>query len=171
NKPLAPLVAIKPAPRPWDRIHSDICGPYANIGGASRYYVITAKDSCSGYVVVRPCLNTPTSIDVRDFLQSIFDTFHRRPLMVHTDNGSQFKAKEIEIFLDRLNINHILTPINSSFTNGKIERWHRYLNEYLRSHIDTGKASTATFFNIVKKAAIKYNITPNRTGESPHDKV
>ncbi|KAF4732444.1 hypothetical protein FOZ63_000221, partial [Perkinsus olseni] len=48
NKPLMPLASIKPAPRPFDRIHTDICGPYRQMdSGTSRFYLITAIDSCT----------------------------------------------------------------------------------------------------------------------------
>ncbi|EER03855.1 hypothetical protein Pmar_PMAR017268, partial [Perkinsus marinus ATCC 50983] len=91
-------------------------------------------DSHSNYVSIRPSANAPTSTNVKDFLTSIFDTFHRRPLILHSDNGSQFVSHELQDALERWNIAHIVTPINASFANGKIERWHRYLNEYLRAH-------------------------------------
>ncbi|EEQ99229.1 hypothetical protein Pmar_PMAR016171 [Perkinsus marinus ATCC 50983] len=61
---------------------------------------------------------------------------------------------------------HLFTPRGYSPSNGRIERVHRYLNEYLRTH-HTGKGmSYTTFCDLIQHAVYSWDVTKRR-GVSP----
>ncbi|EER05444.1 gag/pol/env polyprotein, putative, partial [Perkinsus marinus ATCC 50983] len=168
---LFPGSSIPRAPFPFVRLHSDIAGPYLrSVDGPTRFYLISAIDNYSNFLMVRPTQHSSTSQDVCTLLTSIVHTFHVLPLMLHTDNGTQYSSLAMADLVRSWDAIHLSTPRGSSPSNGRIERVHRYLNEYLRTH-HTGKGmSYTTFCDLIRHAVYSWNVTKRR-GVSPHSMV
>ncbi|EER19526.1 hypothetical protein Pmar_PMAR012507 [Perkinsus marinus ATCC 50983] len=64
-----------------------------------------------------------------------------------------------------------ITAKNTSLSNGRIERLHRTMEEYLRSHVRCDQIAYGVFHRTVAEFLRMYNTTPLRGGKSAHDKV
>jgi hypothetical protein len=155
---------------PFEYIHLDIAGPYLCEDGTKSLHVVTLVCNYSGYALVRPTSICPSSIDTVALVRSVVDVFNTVPEIVHTDNGSQFQS-DFTGYLTELNCRHVRSPIAASFCNGRVERFHRILNERLRAFIE-GVPRPKEFAYIIKKATQSHNVTvSSTTGCSPHDLV
>lgn len=77
------LSSIPKAAHPFRRIHSDTTEPYSRVtDGSSRYYIVSAIDSYSGFVAIRTTLNTPIASDASDLLSLLAENFRIAPLIL-----------------------------------------------------------------------------------------
>ncbi len=80
---------------------------------------------------------------------------------------------EVEKYLMNLEILHQTTAKTSSLNNGRVERYNRCLNEFLRTQL-TESTPYFKFEKEVKRAARVLNITPRKVGgvvASAHERV
>ena len=159
---------------PFSHVHMDISGPYGSVDNIDKAYVISLIDRHSRYVLTRATSNAPTASDCSGLLRTTFERFHVCVDFVYTDEGSQFVSAEFTRTATDLGCSVSTTPVHSSWANGRVERWHRILNDYLRSHLGDGlpTASFRLFDAAVGRATLLHNTTrSSRTGESPHELV
>ena len=71
-------------------------------------------------------------------LHAIFSRFGY-PEEIVSDNGKQFVSQEFQVFLSSCGIKHIRSAPYYLRSNGKVERFHRYLKKNLRSAVAEGK--------------------------------
>ena len=62
------------------------------------------------------------------------------PEEIVSDNGPQFISKEFETFLNKNGIRHVRNSPYHPQSNGKIERFHRYLKKHFRAVVSEGKS-------------------------------
>ena len=159
NQPLhedQPLQPLELPPRPWTKLGIDLVGPIGNL------HILTVIDYYTSYpeAIV---LSDISSQSVIGELMKIFARFGY-PLEVVTDNGRQFVAHLFEDFLKTCGIKHIRASPYYPKSNGKIERFHRYLKKAFRSAKCEGKNWTAE----LPKILMAYRTTPHRaSGETP----
>ena len=55
-----------------------------------------------------------------------------------TDNGSEFKNKEMQEVSDTLGLKHIFSPVYMPQSNGRLEGWHRFFKACIAKHICGG---------------------------------
>ncbi|KAF4722770.1 hypothetical protein FOZ63_025105 [Perkinsus olseni] len=156
-----------PTPRavePWQGVHMDIVGPYKD----HDLFITTLVDNFSGYLLVRVSRSTPTAQVAASLFRDVFERFNTLPVTVYHDGGSQFLAAEFLAALRWAGSVGCRSPVASSWTNGKVERVHRVLNERVRCHVPTG-LTFAAFKEVVTRATIRYNTAPvRRHGFNPH---
>jgi transposase InsO family protein len=159
---------------PFTHVHMDISGPYGSIDDIDKFYVISLIDRFSRYVLTKSTGNAPLSTDCSELLRATFERFHVCVDFVYTDEGSQFVSAEFTRVAADLGCSVITTPVRSSWANGRVERWHRILNDHLRAHLGDGfpAQSFRLFDRAVARATLLHNTTrSSRTGDSPHDLV
>ncbi len=103
-----------------------------------RFYLISILDDYSRFIVAHKVCTTQTGDNVALVFQEAVESFGL-PNQLLTDRGSQFASwKGINAFqalLGNLGVEHILTKCQSPQTIGKIESFHRNIqNELLRQN-------------------------------------
>lgn len=118
--------------RPFQRLYIDILGPYprskrGNIG------LLIVLDHLTKFHWI--CLMKKfTSSTIQSFLlENIFHVYGI-PEQIISDNGSQFKASELNAFFTRLGIEHIYTALYSPQANAS-ERVNRSLIAGIRAYL------------------------------------
>lgn len=159
NQPLQedqPLQPVELPPRPWTKIGMDLVGPIQN------QYILTVIDYYTSFpeAVV---ISDISSVTLITELTKIFARFGY-PLEAVTDNGRQFVGHLFESFLQSCGIKHIKASPYYPKSNGKIERFHRYLKKAFRATKCEGK----TWKEELPKILMAYRATPHRaSGETP----
>ncbi|KAF4647572.1 hypothetical protein FOZ61_003976, partial [Perkinsus olseni] len=147
---------------PFNKLHLDIVGPFRKVNDRPQFYVITCICNATGYALGKPVRSTPVGKDVIDLLSHIFATFHTHPLVLCTDGGSNLVSGQVTEFLMGYDILPQVTAKNTSLSNGRIERLHRTMEEYLRSHVRCDQISYTVFHRTVGEFLRMYNTTPLR---------
>ena len=129
-----PKTADYRASKPFELIHSDVCGPMSvsSLGG-SRYYV-SFIDDYSRYTFIYFMKNKSEVLEK-------FKEFHTYALNVggkpintlRSDNGGEYTSKEFETFLKNNGITHQLSVPYNPAQNGVAERMNRTIVESTRS--------------------------------------
>ena len=81
-------------------------------------------------------------ITSREVIRVLTDIFARFgfPEELVSDNGKQFVSAEFENFLKTCGIKHTRVSPYFARSNGKLERFHRYLKKNFRAAISEGKS-------------------------------
>lgn len=159
NQPLNKYTPLQPAalPRgPWVKGAVDIVGP---INGK---FILTYIDYYSSYPEAY-VLREITSRDVIKVLTDIFARFGF-PEEIVSDNGKQFVSAEFENFLKSCGIKHTRVSPYFARSNGKLERFHRYLKKNFRAAMSEGKS----WEEELPKILMTYRASPHPvSGETP----
>lgn len=176
------------ASRAFEQIHLDIVG-YWQFGMEKRY-LITCLDNFSNLVEVKYLAHCPTSQDCANFLRDFVRQAGSLPSRVVCDNGTQFESATFESAVSEFKAKLIFVGSYSHWAAGKIERWHRVLNERVRAAIFTHVKSRSTVHKelsrqyhgqvavvvdpeivglMVRKVVERWNTCPRaKSGVSPH---
>ena len=158
NQPLNKYTPLRPSslPRgPWVKGEVDIVGPVNGI------FILMYIDYYSSYPE-RHILQEITSREVIRVLTDIFATFGFPEELV-SDNGKQFVSPEFENFLKTCGIKHTRVSPYFARSNGKLERFHRYLKKKFRAAILQGKSREKE----LPKILISYRATPHPVSGKP----
>ncbi|UYV85033.1 hypothetical protein LAZ67_X004344, partial [Cordylochernes scorpioides] len=159
NQPLIndqPLQIVPLPSKPWMKLGIDIVGPIGH------HYVLTVIDYYSSY----PEAMIIEDISSKTIIKKLMEIFarHGYPHEVVTDNGLQFVSTSMERFLKECGIGHIKASPYYPKSNGKIERFHRFLKKQFNSSSEEGKDWKEDLSRIL----MSYRTTPNRcTGKTP----
>ncbi|UYV66425.1 K02A2.6-like, partial [Cordylochernes scorpioides] len=159
NQPLIndqPLKIVPLPSKPWMKLGIDIVGPIGH------HYVLTVIDYYSSY----PEAMIIEDISSKTIIKKLMEIFarHGYPHEVVTDNGLQFVSTSMERFLKECGIRHIKASPYYPKSNGKIERFHRFLKKQFNSSSEEGKDWKEDLSRIL----MSYRTTPNRsTGKTP----
>ncbi|XP_031343692.1 uncharacterized protein K02A2.6-like [Photinus pyralis] len=113
------------ASSPWQRIHIDYLGPFMNT------YILIIVDAYTKWIEAIPMKNITANATIR-ILRDIFSRFGL-PVTVVSDNGSQLKSTEFEMFLKSNGIHHKCIAPYHPATNGQAERYVQVVKKGLRS--------------------------------------
>jgi len=116
--------------------HTDI--KYVNFR-ATFLFLISIIDGYSRYIIHHDLRTHMQEDDVEIVIQAAIEKYPDAKPRLITDNGSQYISKDFAKYLKIIGLQHIRTSVNYPQSNGKIERYHRTVNdEYLdkRSLID-----------------------------------
>lgn len=135
----APNFVMKPemgqqtiSQRPFQRLYVDLLGPYPR-SKSGHIGLLIVLDHLSKFHWLQP-LRKFTSTAIKDFLQKqIFHTYGV-PEFIVSDNGSQFKANDINAFFTSLGITHMYTAFYSPQSNAS-ERVNRSLIAGIRAYL------------------------------------
>nr|GEX65351.1 hypothetical protein [Tanacetum cinerariifolium] len=115
-------------------LHMDLYGPMrvASING--KRYVLVIVDDYSRYTWVhflRTKDETPEVI--KNFLKKISGCLHAPVIIVHTDNGTEFKNHVLKEYFDSVGIKHETSAAKTPQQNGVVEHKNRTLVEAVRT--------------------------------------
>jgi len=106
--------------------HTDI--KYLNFNGTF-LFLISVIDGYSRYILHHEIRHTMSSYDTELTIQKAKDKFPGLRPRIITDNGAQYISKEFKQFIKQAELEHITTSVNYPQSNGKIERFHRSINQ------------------------------------------
>ncbi|UYV63208.1 K02A2.6-like, partial [Cordylochernes scorpioides] len=159
NQPLIndqPLQIVPLPSKPWMKLGIDIVGPIGH------HYVLTVINYYSSY----PEAMIIEDISSKTIIKKLMEIFarHGYPYEVVTDNGLQFVSTSMERFLKKCGIKHIKASPYYPESNGKIERFHRFLKKQFNTSSEEG----IDWKEDLSRILMSYRTTPNRsTGKTP----
>ena len=108
---------------------------YLKVIGWGWYYLSTVMDDYSRYIVSWELCTTMKAVDVQNTLNKALNhpyvPLNPKPKLL-SDNGSCYISKELGLFLDDLQMNHVRGRPNHPQTQGKIERYHRTMKNVIK---------------------------------------
>ena len=82
-----------------------------------------------------------------------------------TDNGTEFRSKEMKQICDELEIKQVFSSVYTPQANGRLEGWHRFLKSCIAKHI---RGTDVEWDDLIPLAVSAYNFFPCQSSkESP----
>lgn len=149
---------------PNEKISIDIMGPFETTSRGNRYILVT-QDYLTRYILVEPLIDKSTAAIIRALWYSWLRYFGK-PKELLSDNAQEFTSNEFNTLCDKLHVKHVLTSVYHPQSNGKNERSHLILTEYIRHYINEHEQ----WDMILPQAMLTYNCTINKnTGYTPYE--
>ena len=149
---------------PIEIIGIDTCGPFP-VSDAGNKYVCTIVDHFSGwpeaYAIPDKSANT-----IAQLLLSEFIPRHGCPRLVISDQGTEYCNALLNLVHKELGISRIRTSSYHPQSNGKIERFHRCMNEMIQKQISEDQSK---WDEILQACLGAYRMSKNEsTKHSPY---
>ena len=142
----------------------DLVGPIHPPSSRGNKYVLTVIDMLTGFTIAVPIKNKNVETICEAYRDNVYCVFGRSSRML-TDNGSEFKNKEMQEVCDTLGLKHIFSPVYTPQSNGRLEGWHRFFKACIAKHIRGGGVE---WDELVPLAVSAYNFFPCQSSkESP----
>lgn len=106
--------------------HTDI--KYINYQGTFLFF-ISVMDGYSRYILHHELRQNMQEYDVEIVVQRALEKYSDKKPKLITDNGSQYISKEFQGYLREVGLQHVRTSPSYPQSNGKIERFHRSLEQ------------------------------------------
>ena len=149
---------------PMEFICMDLVGPIHPSSSRGNKYVLTVIDMLTGFTIAVPIKNKNAETICEAYRDNVYCVFGRSSRML-TDNGSEFKNKEMQEVCDVLGLKHIFSPVYTPQSNGRLEGWHRFFKACIAKHIHGGGVK---WDELVPLAVSAYNFFPCQSSkESP----
>ena len=156
------------ADQPFLCIAVDAIGPFPEDNGGNKY-VIVFICCFTRWVELAAVRSTDAEEAANAFIEMIFAR-HGLPVMIRSDNGTQFVNDLIDKLLRRLNVkHHNILPYRPQ-SNGIVERANGEILKHLRMlMLEFGKAHSEWKSLLPIVSFIVNNTIHSATGASPHD--
>ncbi|KAI3715360.1 hypothetical protein L6452_22340 [Arctium lappa] len=131
--------ANKPKPEPstsspLELLHMDLCGPMRTQSLGGKKYVLVIVDDYSRYTWVKFLRSKDETPKVLiSFLKMTQVKMQRQVKVLRTDNGTEFKNKIVDKYLESVGISHQYSAARTPQQNGVVERRNRTLVEAART--------------------------------------
>ena len=127
----------------------------------------------SRFAICEPTILTPTAKDVITALRKVYEVFHSLPDVIRVDRGTQFTSDDFCRTAIALQSRIVESPVDTSWTNGRVERLHRIINERIRANYDKDwQTDAGTFKELINQITREYNTTPSENlKRSPHEAI
>ncbi len=157
-----------PPLRPWMRMAIDIAGAGYGPSPRGNVAVLTALCLHSQYPFAVPIPDKKASSVVRALSSILGQVTTCKEIL--SDNGLEFRSKEVESYLAGLGIKQRFTAPYCPESNGVLERWHKFMNQVVR--ICERVRDDNEWEPAVEGALKAYRAMPHTsTGKSPHSLV
>ena len=157
------FLQLFPVHKPFEIVHMDIVGPLPVTRSGNRY-ILTIMDRYSRLVKLVPLPITTASCICLAFRDNWILQFGV-PDNVLTDRGSYFTGLLFRVLSKIFGFDLKFTTSYHPKTNGRLERFHRYLKERLRvlaKELGLDFLDSDDWDIYLPNIAFSYNITPNR---------
>ena len=141
---------------PMEFICMDLVGPIHPPSSRENKYVLTVIDMLTGFTIAVPIKNKNAETICEAYQDNVYCVFGRSSRML-TDNGSEFKNKEMQEVCDTLGLKHIFSPVYTPQSNRRLEGWHRFFKACIAKHIHGGGVE---WDELVPLAVSAYNFFP-----------
>ena len=149
---------------PMQFICMDLVGPIQPASSRGNRYVLTVIDMLTGFTVAVPIPDKSANTVCGAYRDHVFCVFGGSSRIL-TDNGSEFKNKEMKEICDTLGIKQIFSPVYTPQSNGRLEGWHRFFKACIAKHV---RGQEVEWDELVPLAVSAYNFFPCQSSkESP----
>jgi transposase InsO family protein len=150
---------------PHEHWHTDI--KYVNFQGTF-LFLISVIDGYSRYILHHELRKNMQEFDVEITIQRAIEKYPGYKPRIISDNGTQFISKDFTEYLKFVGLQHIRTSVAYPQSNGKIERYHRTIQqECLRRksliNLDDARKQIAQyidFYNTKRLHSSLFYLTP-----------
>uniref|UniRef100_A0A914PVH5 RNA-directed DNA polymerase n=1 Tax=Panagrolaimus davidi TaxID=227884 RepID=A0A914PVH5_9BILA len=140
-------ISLEPATRPFERCHTDICGPFPTSERNNRY-ILATTDAFSKWLICTAMPNQTAESVTKAFLDDVIAK-HGIPERLISDNGKQFVGKIFKDMLNWANVKHrTITPYNPQ-ANGAIERMNRTVEVMLTAFVNEAGTDWDQYLQLV----------------------
>ena len=163
SKLMATKAQIKPiiSKRPRDRYLADlVClQAYKDLNNGYSFLLVVV-DSFSKFGIVRQ-LRTKSAEEVSQAFNSIFFQFGP-PILLYTDNGTEFKNQKLNIVCEFLEIKQIFGRARCPWIQGQVERLNQSIKRWI-SKTSRGNGEFGTYSNCLERVLYNYNSSCHET--------
>ena len=142
---------------PFEIVGIDIQGPFKT-SRAGNKYILVCIDYFTNWVEACP-IKSEDAVTVADAILSLIITRHGCPEKVLTDKGTQFTSKLIQHLLKKFNIIKLETTAYHPQTNGKVERFNRFIATALSFLVNSQHDDWDKYIDL---CLLAYRVTVNR---------
>lgn len=128
---------------PFEIVGIDCCGPFPETANGNKY-VVTIIDHFSSWPEAYATKDKTAETMGRLLLEE-FIPRHSCPRIILSDRGGEFVNGLISLLLKRMKVCHIKTSPYHPQTNGKTERFHRYMNDFLAKYVQQQQYTWDTY--------------------------
>ena len=160
--------------QPLQLIHMDLCGPMRVQSINGKKYVLVMVDDYSRYTWVnflRTKDETPALIIT--FLKNIQVKLQLLVQAIRSDNGTEFKNKVLDSYLDSVGISHTFSAARTPQQNGVVERRNRTLVESARTMLAYSNLPLFLWVEAVATACFiqNHSIINKIFGKTPYELI
>ena len=149
---------------PMQFICMDLVGPIHPPSSRGNKYVLTVIDMLTGFTIAVPIPDKNATTVCKAYRDNVYCVFGGSSRIL-TDNGTEFKNKEMKTICDELGVKQVFSPAYTPQSNGRLEGWHRFFKSCIAKHIRGGDVE---WDELVPLAVSAYNFFPcQSTKESP----
>ena len=141
---------------PMEFICMDLVGPISPQTSKGNRYILTVIDMLTGYTIAVPITDKRSETVCKAYRDSVYCTFGGSSRIL-TDNGTEFKSKEMEQICEDLDIKQVFSPVYTPQANGRLEGWHRFLKACIAKHI---RGADMEWDDLIPLAVSAYNFFP-----------
>ena len=134
----------------------DFVGPIHPPSSRGNKYVLTVIDMLTGFTMAVPIRNKNAETICEAYRDNIYCVFVGSSRIL-TDNGLEFKNKEMQEVCATLGLKHIFSPVYTPQSNGRLEGWHRFFKACIVKHIHSRGVK---WDELVPLAVSAYNFFP-----------
>ena len=149
---------------PMEFICMDLVGPISPQTSKGNRYMLTVIDMMTGYTIAVAIPDKRAETVCKAYRDNVYCTFGRSSRIL-TDNGTEFKSKEMRQICEELDIKQVFSPVYTPQANGRLEGWHRFLKSCIAKHI---RGAEVEWDDLIPLAVSAYNFFPCQSSkESP----
>ena len=141
---------------PMEFICMDLVGPISPETSKGNKYILTVIDMLTGYTIAVPIMNKRSETVCKAYRDSVYCIFGGSSRIL-TDNGTEFKSKEMRQICDELEIKQVFSPVYTPQSNGRLEGWHQFLKACIAKHI---RGTEVEWDDLIPLAVSAYNFFP-----------
>lgn len=159
-----PMMISEPGTEAFENCYIDFVGPVAE-SNAGNKYILTLCCDVTRFLIAVPTKDSTAITVANNILEHVICRYNF-PRRLISDNAQCFLSKIIKELTHLFAIKKIFTTPYMAQGN-QIERFHRFLNSYIRGYVETNKSEWDT---LLKFATFAYNNTiQTSTGYTPHE--
>ena len=110
---------------PMEFICMDLVGPISPQTSKGNKYMLTVIDMLTGYTIAVAIPDKRAETVCQAYRDHVYCTFGGSSRIL-TDNGTEFRSKEIKQICDELEIKQVFSPVYTPQANGRLEGWHSF---------------------------------------------
>lgn len=149
-----------------ERIFIDLEGPInvpAQSSSGAKYYLLCKDEFSSMTYIYLAQDKKEISLKLAKFIAEFEIKTNERIQRIHSDNGSEFINKNVEMLLATENIIHETSACYTPQQNGRIERQIQTINQMVRTMLFSSGLPASLWDEASKTACFIQNILPNST--------
>ncbi|UYV80232.1 K02A2.6-like, partial [Cordylochernes scorpioides] len=152
------------ATRPWEIVHTDLCGPIEPLTHDNKKYIMTFLDDYTHFCYVYLLSNKYEAKEyIKEYVNEVERFLNAKVSKLRCDNGGEYANTQVKEWCKMKGIILDFTIPNTPQLNGKAERLNRTLIEKTRALLLDSKLNKEMWGEATRVAAYLINRSPSNT--------